>query len=373
MGKVLLAWILVVFGLVFAACGDEGATSASPPASVASPAPPTATPTPSPTVAPMTTPTRSPTVVPPATPIPSPTAAPMATPTPSPTAAPMATPTPSPTVAPTATPTPSLFPLTVIGTDGMEVTFQAPPQRIVAYDAVTVEMLYAMGEGDRVVGTHDFVQHPPEVEGIPKVGGYFDVNIERIVELGPDLINIWFSSAVPDLQRLGVDVLYLDEPDSLADISERMRVWGRITGNVEGAEKVALSFEGRLGQLVDRLESIEEGPRIFHDASDFYTPGPDTLVGQVYTLLKAQNIAHDVSGYQQLSPEIIIDRDPQIIITTHPDRREALEENPAFQDISAVREGKIFAIDGDMVSVAGPRYVDAIEELARLIHPELFQ
>ena len=268
--------------------------------------------------------------------------------------------------------TPALFPLTVVDTAGEEVTFDEPPERIVAYDAITVEILFAIGEGKRLVGTHDFVTYPPEVESVPKLGDYFQPNTERIVEAQPDLVSIWFSSAVPELEQLGLKVLYLDEPATLDGIPERIRTWGRITGRTEEAEAVAERFEARVEELLGRLASLEEGPRVFHDSSDFFTPGPDTLVGQVYSLLKAQNIADDVSGYAQLSIEVIVERDPEVIITTFPDRPQAILSHPALQDVSAVRDGRVVTIDPGLISVAGPRYVEAMKELARLIYPDLF-
>ena len=281
------------------------------------------------------------------------------------------TPVPTPT-SPPHTPTPALFPLTVVDTDGEVVTFDKSPTRIVAYDAITVEILYAIGEEERIVGTHGFVDYPPEVESVPKLGNYFQPNTERVVEAQPDLVSIWFSSDVPELEQLGLKVLYMDEPASVEGIPERIRTWGRITGSIKAAEAVAERFEVRMQELLERLASLEEGPRVLHDSSDFFTPGPDTLVGQVYSLLKVQNIAHDVSGYAQLSIEAIVERDPQVIITTFPDRPQAILSHPALQDVSAVKEGRVVTIDPGLISVAGPRYVEAMEELARLIYPDLF-
>ena len=298
--------------------------------------------------------------------------------TPTPTLAPTPTSTSTPTPAPPPTqtllptPTPSAFPLTILDSNGVEVIFEEPPQRIVAYDSASVEMLYAMGEGERIAGVHIYASYPPEVADIPKVGDSFNINTEKIVELEPDLIYTFYDSSAPDLENLGAKVLYLETPDDLAGIADQIRMWGRITGNVEGAEATAENFEFRVRELQDQLASVGEGPRVFHDDSLFFTRGPDTLVGKVYTLLKTQNIAHDIPLYGQLTPEQIVERDPQVIITTFPTRSQEIKDDPAFQNVSAVRDDRVYAVDADLISVAGPRFVDAIEELARLIHPDLF-
>ena len=92
-------------------------------------------------------------------------------------------------------------------------------------------------------------------------------------------------------------------------------------------------------------------------------------MGGVFDLLKLENIAHDISGYAQMSPEAIVDRDPQIVLTPDP---ESFTGNEAFKDVSAVREGRVFSLPSDTLSVAGPRFVQGIEELAKLAYPELF-
>ena len=275
------------------------------------------------------------------------------------------------TATPKPTPTPAPFPLVIIDSNGLEVTFDRPPERIVSYDSAPIEMLFAMGEVGRIVGTHDFVTYPPEAEAIPKVGSAFNINQEKIVELEPDLIFTFYDGSLPDLENLGIKVLYLETPDTLEGISERIRLWGLIAGNPVAAEKIATEFDAKIMALQERLATVEEAPRVFHDGSDFWTPGPDTLVGRIYTLLKAQNIAGDISGYVQLSPEVILERDPQVIITTFPETLKVYQDGPAFQDVSAVKEGSVFTIDASLLEVAGPRFIEAVEELNRLIHPEI--
>lgn len=283
--------------------------------------------------------------------------------------------TPTPTLAPTSAPTPAPFPLVVTDSNGNAVTFEKAPERVIAYDSAAVEILYVIGEDQRIAAAHEFATFPPEVGEIPKVGSSFNINLEKIVELEPDLIYTFYGSSVPELESLGIKVLYLETPRDLAGISAQIRMWGQITGNPDAAEVEAEKFELRVKEMVDRVASVEEGPRVFHDDSGFFTRGTETLVGRIYAMLKAANIAHDVADglYGQLSPEIIVARDPEIIITTFPDRPRELKENPAFKNVSAVVQDRVYAVDADLISVAGPRFVEAIEELARLIHPDIFQ
>ena len=95
-----------------------------------------------------------------------------------------------------------------------------------------------------------------------------------------------------------------------------------------------------------------------------------TLVGEVFELLNLRNIASDISGYAQLSPEVIVDKNPHVILTTD---RNAILDNPAFANVAAVRNGQVFDLNSTLLSVAGPRFVDGIEELAQLVYPALFR
>ena len=303
-------------------------------------------------------------------------AEPTSTPIPQPAATaapqPTATPRPAPTATPqpTPTPTPALFPFSVTDSDGNEVTFDAPPERIVAFSSAVLEMLFAIGEGDRVAATHDFAAYPPEADDLPRVGDAFNMNIEAIVELEPDLVFVFYPRFNEDLARAGLKTLYLETLDyGFLQVADEIRLWGRVTGNPDGAELTAAAFERHVDELKATLEPQEGGLRVFQDVGGLWTPGDDTLMGEVFEMLKLDNIAHDLEGYAQLNPEVIVERDPDIIITTDP---ATFTDNPAFAEVSAVKSGRVLSLPSDNLSIAGPRFVEGIEELARLVYPALF-
>ena len=112
-------------------------------------------------------------------------------------------------------------------------------------------------------------------------------------------------------------------------------------------------------------------PRVYHHTQDFWTPGGDTLNGKIYAFIKAENIAQDISGWSQISPEIIVERDPEAVITID----QAVDEFKnvtAFRDMSAMKNERVFTIDAGLLSVASPRLIDGIEAIARLLYPNLF-
>jgi iron complex transport system substrate-binding protein len=265
----------------------------------------------------------------------------------------------------------ALFPYTVIDSNGNEVTFDRPPERIVALDSAVVETLFAIGEGHRIVGTHDFASYPQETVDIPRVGDAFNINIEAIVALEPDLVFVFSDGFLPDLERVGLKVLYHKSlGEDFRKVADNIRLWGRITGSPGVGEGVAAEFEARVDAIEKAMSTRPAGPTVFQDEGQLWTPGPDTLMGEVFELLKLQNIAHDISGYEQLSPEVIVDRAPEIIIASYGD---TISDTPAFKDVPAVKSKRVYVPESDALSVAGPRYIDGIESLAKWVYPDLFR
>ena len=277
------------------------------------------------------------------------------------------TPTPQPT------PTPSIFPLTITDSSGNDIVFDKPPEKILAYDSDSVEILFAMGEGHRIAGTHDFVDYPPETANIPRVGGAFQVNAEKVLELEPDLIYTFYEGSLPDLQNLGIKVLYMKSLNSnLDDVMEHFRLWGKITDNPEAAEAEVAKFQTRLDALNEKLKAVDQGPRVYHHGFDFWVPGGDTLVGAIYELLKADLVTKEIKAYKQISPEEIVVKDPQVIVAGPFDDVSQVTGHDAFQNVTAVKEGRILRQKGTF-DYAGPRLIGSIEELAGLLYPDIFQ
>lgn len=269
------------------------------------------------------------------------------------------------------TPLPVVFPVTVQSEDGREIVFEEPPERIVAFDSSVVEMLFAMGESDRIVATHDFVSYPPEAAGIARVGNAFDMDIEATVELEPDLVYIFFDRFNEDLERAGLKVLYIPTlSDDFTKIADNIRLWGRIVGNPNAAETVALEFESKLESISEVMAPIGAGPSVFQDVGSYWTPGRGTLIQEVFDLLRLENIAADIEGYAQISPEVIVEKDPNIIITSSPD---TILAEPALAEVWAVRNEAFYTPSSDALSIPSPRFIDGVEELARWVYPGLFR
>lgn len=299
---------------------------------------------------------------------------------PTPTAPP---PTATPTaVPPTPTPTPSPYPMTVTDMAGREGTIPAEPQRIISLAPHITEILYALGLGDRLVGVTEFCNYPPEAAEKPKVGGFSDVSIEKVVEQNPDLIlvaSIHMAQVLPELEKLGLPVLVMDAHD-LPGILDQIRLVGKITGQDEAAEALTAQMQARADAVAQAVAGRPK-PRVYWELDPtLWTVGPGSFVQDLIERAGGENIAAGAEqAWVQISAEAIIAADPEVIfLADYPygETKESVAARPGWEKISAVVNGRIVELaeeQGDIVSRPGPRVVDALELIAKALHPDAFQ
>ena len=263
------------------------------------------------------------------------------------------------------------YPIAIMSSDNEIVTFASPPKRIITFDSSSVEILFDIGESEKVVATHAFATHPKPVAYIPKVGDAFNLDLEAIIALEPDLVFVFYESNVEPLRNIGLKVLYIETLDhDFEKTTELMEMWGRITNNMPGAAKSIKTFNENIESIRQKVDSVTEGPRIFQDVGGLWTPGKNTLVNEVFNLLKTDNIAKEIDGYAQISPEIVVEKNPEIILTPNP---QVFLDNQAYKNISAVKNRKVYSLKSNSLSVPGPRFPNGIREIAALIYPERFE
>ncbi len=316
-------------------------------------------------------------------------AAPAATPAPTavpPTAAP---PTAAPTVEPTAVPTvePSPEPFTLTDSLGRQVTLAIPAQHIVSLAPSNTEILFAIGAGDKLVGRDDFSDYPAEAQKVPSIGSlYPKVNAEAIVALKPDLVlaaGITNPEDVKALADLGLTVYATHNATSLDDIYADILAVGQLTGHTADAEKLVADEKARVAAVTTKTTTLTNKPKVFYevdatDPSAPWTAGPGSFIDQLLTLAGGDNVGRvSQDQYFQIGVETLIAQDPAIIIlgssTFGGQTPELVAKRVGWDKITAVKKGAVYTFDDNLVSRPGPRVVDGLESLAKLIHPELFK
>lgn len=265
---------------------------------------------------------------------------------------------------------------------GRTVSIEEIPQRIVSLGPGITEILFALDLGDKVVGVTDYCDYPEEALAKPKVGGFSTPSLETIIALEPDLIlatNIHYPDLVSQLEGVELAVVVLD-PEDIDGILANIELMGKVTGTEQRAEALTADMEARIGAVVAKTKEAPK-PRVFYviDASEPskpWTAGAGSFIDALIGLAGGENIAATAGQWTQFSLEALVRADPEIIIVdaSHgeafvPD----FEGLSGWKEISAVREGELYLIDGDLTSRTGPRIVDGLEAMASFIHPELFQ
>ena len=267
---------------------------------------------------------------------------------------------------------------------GRQVDISEVPERIVSFGPNITEILFALGLGDNVVGVSDFCDYPEAAQEKPKVGNAFSPSIEKVVALEPDLVlTVKHEQFNSELDSLGIKFIVLD-PKDVDSIVESIGLAAEVTGRLKEGERLVKDMEDRISQVATKVEGAPRVKVFFivdaTDPNNPWTAGPGSFIGDIITMAGGENIADESLGaWAQLSIEQIVDSDPDIIIIQtmtggEPTVSKAvLEEHPIWQQMTAVKQGRMEYVDGDLVSRAGPRIVQGLEEMARIIHPELFE
>jgi iron complex transport system substrate-binding protein len=282
---------------------------------------------------------------------------------------------------PTATPGVSgEFPVTIESTSGESLTLEAQPQRIVSLSAGHTESLFAIGAGAQVVAVDNFSDFPAEAAAVEVKLDSFEPSAEAIANLDPDLVILAFAPEgfLGQLDGLGVPY-WLDELNSstaVEDIFTSIETLGQATGHVDQAEAVVEDLQERVDTVVEAVdEEAPDGPSVYHELDEtLFAIGPDSFTGDLYIKLDAENIVESGPS-TPLTQEAIIAASPEVIVLSDVEfgqTPEVVAARPGWDAIPAVMNNRVYPIDPDIVSRPCPRIVDALEELASLIYPEIF-
>ena len=274
----------------------------------------------------------------------------------------------------------------VVSLSGGDRAIPQPPKRIISLAPSITEVLFALDEGDKVVGVTRFCDYPPETAGIAKVGGYFDINYEAILSLEPDLVILLseHEEARVRLLKMGMNVMTVDHSsvDGIMDSIDRV---ARIIGADAAGTRLYSELEKRIGKVTAAVEGTLR-PRVMvavgrrmdgGNMGEIYVSGRDGFYDELITLAGGVNAYQDRTlKFPALSAEGIIRLNPEIIVEMVPDakgddaRSRLASHWLSLPSIEAVDDGRVYIFTEDYVVVPGPRFILLLEELARVLHPE---
>jgi iron complex transport system substrate-binding protein len=261
----------------------------------------------------------------------------------------------------------------------------SPPQRIVSLAPNITEILFALGLADKIVGVTRYCDYPPQAVEKEKVGGLVDPNLEKIEALHPDLIIAFRGNPIGilnKLRRLRFPLFVLDIGKSLAALFLTIEKIGRLTGTEPAAARILESLEKEGRSIQDALKDVESRPRVFLAlrGQGHWTAGRDSYLNDLLDKAGAINIAARMpQRWLNLNREQLIHENPEVIFILardEPGFRDAarrLQTDSRLKSVRAIQDGRVHFLDENTASRFGPRLLDALREMAAILHPDKFE
>ncbi len=274
---------------------------------------------------------------------------------------------------------------------GRIVEIPENPKRIVTVATADIEILFAIGAGDKLVGRPHYLKYPKEALRIDNIGGLYECNFEKIVAKDPDLVimstSSWdrYKNNLEKLEKCGLAVVGFNYPESIEEILHHIKVIGDIAGKKEEAEKLVKDIESRIDRI-KRVAKKLKSPTVYREGIYYperigYTSTKGSRDDALIHLAGGENIFSEVKKEKPWfipNPEEVIERNPQVIIITadldkfsQDEIKKIIKKRPGWGDIEAVKNNRIYVVE-DQLSWANPRIILGLEEFAKAIHPGVF-
>ena len=268
----------------------------------------------------------------------------------------------------------------ILDETGRRVKIPAEVKRVVSLAPNLTEIVFALGRGDQLAGDTDFCDYPPEATKKPHVGGPVNPNFEQIVALKPDLIlatSINRRETVDALDRLGLPV-FITDPHSVNEMISTVEHIGAALHSEESAGTLASDLRARLADLDRRLAGTMPRRVLFVVWTDpLISVGRGTFIADALRHAGAQSVVETAAEWPRISLEEVVRLQPEYIVfasahagDTQPDI-DALRSRPGWRELDALRRRNVVVIS-DAINRPAPRMMDAMEQLARALHPESF-
>jgi len=253
---------------------------------------------------------------------------------------------------------------------GRNVTIHGVPERIISLSPTNTEILFAIGAGDRVVGVTEYCNYPAETEEREKVGGVSTVSIEKVVALEPDLVlgdELNGKETIERLTELNVTVVSLN-PVNVSEILDGILLVGTITGEEENATALVANMTQRMEEIKNKTRDVKR-PTVAHITwhDPIWVAGNATVQDELIEIAGGDNAFFDIDDWGTVNLEVFIDKNPDVIIVSVGHGVVGMQSydyilgEERLKVVDAVKNDRVYAIDADVISRAGPRIANATE------------
>ena len=281
--------------------------------------------------------------------------------------------------AETAAPEPA-----VVVTDmmGREIKLAEPATRVVAVSAAVCEILYAVGAGDTLVGRGTYCDYPAEVLDIPAVESGYDLNVEQILALKPQVVLMstmaQSKEQIEALEAAGIQVVVSDAQD-IAGVYTSIEMIGKLMGKDAEAAAVIENMKSKFADIAAKATG-DGSKSIYVEGSELqyglWAAGKGTFYQEVIEMLGLKNAFEDVDLYASISEEQVLERNPDYILTISmyfgegPTPVEEILGRKGWENVTAVKNAAILNLPNNELSRPAPRLADGAQMLFDFIYGE---
>lgn len=237
------------------------------------------------------------------------------------------------------------------------------------------EIIFAVGAGEKLVGVTSFCNYPEEATKIQEVGDTLKPNIENIIALEPQIVFVSTASQLESftetLEKQGISV-FVTNPNSFQDIYKSIEKIGEVFGNDENAKELVEALKNRVAEVENKTKDAEKVRTFVQIDKSLYTIGKESFLTDLIGKAGGVSVTKDVAtAYPKISKEKAFALNPEVIILS--DSSDNNEPNEVFKNSNAVKNGKVYKINADILSRPAPRIVEALEQIAKDLHPGKFK
>ena len=269
--------------------------------------------------------------------------------------------------------------ITVTDMTGREITLDGPATKIVALTASDVEIIYALGAGDLLVGRGEYCDYPAEVLDKPVVKSGAETNLEEILALEPDVVIMatmaQTKEQVEALEQAGVKVIVSDA-QNLEGVYTAITLIGDVTGKTEEAAGIVQEMKDTFEEIKSKAQ--DSGKTVYFEVSPLewglWAAGKGTFMDELATICGLTNAFADVDGWGAVSEEQVFEKDPDYIVTTAmywgegPTPVEEVKGRAGWDQLKAVQNDQIFNADQNEITRPGPRLINAVVSLYEFVY-----
>ena len=263
---------------------------------------------------------------------------------------------------------------------GRQITLDKVPERIVSLSPANTEILYAVGAGAKVVGVTSFDDYPAEVKEIEKIGTFEGPNLELIQKAKPDVVlagGYIQEDLIASLEQLNIPVISTEATD-FNSIFDSIALIGKVSGNEQKAAEVVKGMKDKIAEIQDKVKGQTPKSTFYVVWTDpLTTAGSGTFINDVIKAAGGTNTAEKVEYWAKYSAEELVKDNPEYLLSSIHATNEGVKadfykQSPIFKNLDSVKNDKVYLMsDDNVISRPGPRIVQAIEEIAKVLHGDI--